>query len=326
MEAEHQACVKEAQASQLAIANLKKEIASAPQSNTFIIEETCTETTVENFIPHEQPNFVEVDIDNISNQMFINPQQFNNHDPANKSNIIQLTLPSNGQPLTADKIKNILGNNENPNVEIMFKTSDGNYITVTDDVLQNLQKDGLQYQVIDEDGRVGEIQELQILGKDQKDGDTNLPKDIQTSNVVSADNFNNFFAAPSGILNDSSTSTSSSNELNFTQDSKMMPNKNSDMPFLTLNPMDIKTTYLAPSVLENAGFPSANRFADESNNEPHNMKEEVLDITDDVVMVAEDGAKSRTSLKFSPDIFFADVTNQDNGGSGKRTACLNQQD
>ncbi|XP_023019054.2 uncharacterized protein isoform X2 [Leptinotarsa decemlineata] len=139
LEAEHQACVKEAQASRLAIANLKKEIASAPQANTFVIEETCMETTVENFIPHHTNfSFVDVDLNAV-----LNGSEYS--DPG-KSNIIQLTLQNGFQGLTADKIKNILGNEANSNVEIMFKTNDGNFVTVTDEVLQNLQKDGLQYQ------------------------------------------------------------------------------------------------------------------------------------------------------------------------------------
>ncbi|XP_019865675.2 uncharacterized protein LOC109594868 isoform X4 [Aethina tumida] len=47
------ACVKEAHASRMALAHLQKEIEAAPLVNSFIIEETCTETTVENFIPNE---------------------------------------------------------------------------------------------------------------------------------------------------------------------------------------------------------------------------------------------------------------------------------
>ncbi|CAH2018582.1 unnamed protein product [Acanthoscelides obtectus] len=57
IEAEHRACVKEAEASRSAIANLTKEIVSAPHANTFIIDETCSETTVENFISHPTVGF-----------------------------------------------------------------------------------------------------------------------------------------------------------------------------------------------------------------------------------------------------------------------------
>lgn len=138
-EAEHQACLKEALASRRAIANLKKEIGIAPQSSTFIIEDTCTETTVENFIPNSgESGFVELDL----NGQIVLPESQQFAPELGKSNIIQLTLPNGEQNLTAEKIKKILGNQANSNVEIMFRTNDGNFVTVTDDVLQNLQKDG----------------------------------------------------------------------------------------------------------------------------------------------------------------------------------------
>lgn len=62
-----------------------------------------------------------------------------------------------------DKIKQILGGDITGNVEIMFKTSDGNFVSVTDEVLQNIAKGALQYQVIDENGLAGEIRELRVL-------------------------------------------------------------------------------------------------------------------------------------------------------------------
>lgn len=53
------ACAKEAAASRLALEALQKELATAPQVNQFVIEESCTETTVENFIPHTEETFIE---------------------------------------------------------------------------------------------------------------------------------------------------------------------------------------------------------------------------------------------------------------------------
>lgn len=331
LEAEHQACVKEAQASRQAIANLKKEIASAPQANTFIIEETCTETTVENFIPHDRQNFVEVDFDSINNQMFINPQQFHNRDTANKSNVIQLTLPNNGQPLTAEKIKDILGNNENSNVEIMFKTSDGSYVTVTDDVLQNLQKDGLQYQVIDEDGRVGEVQELQLLDKDQKDTEEDLPKEIQNTDISSVDSFNNIFGNPSLVFCNSTNSIEEPTDLSLNRkkvnDSESQSTAASDkaIQYLALNTEDIKSTFIAPSINEEDEYQGASSFFSEEDIERSNLKQEILDLNEDKSQIID--VKSRGSLKFSPDIFFADVTNQlnqENEGPERKKLCFSQ--
>lgn len=80
--------------------------------------------------------------------------------------IICFTLgPNLENDTTTDKIKHILGSDLPNNVEIMFKTSDGNFVSVTDEVLQNITKGALQYQVIDENGHAGEIQELRVLDK-----------------------------------------------------------------------------------------------------------------------------------------------------------------
>ncbi|CAH2018581.1 unnamed protein product [Acanthoscelides obtectus] len=149
IEAEHRACVKEAEASRSAIANLTKEIVSAPHANTFIIDETCSETTVENFISHPTVGFG-------AGQVFLPT------DPNVSNNVIQSTIPSSSEELTADKIKDLLGNEANSSVKILFKTSDESFVTVTDEALQNLQKDGLQYQVIGEDEKLGDVQELQL--------------------------------------------------------------------------------------------------------------------------------------------------------------------
>lgn len=69
----------------------------------------------------------------------------------------------NRQTITTDKMKIILGNDPFWNTEIMFKTNEESYVTLIDEVLQNLQKDGLQYQVIDEESRMGELQELHLI-------------------------------------------------------------------------------------------------------------------------------------------------------------------
>lgn len=165
IEAEQQACLKEALASRLAIANLKKEIGASSQPPTFIIEDSCTETTVENFIPTtEGQEYIELDM---NGQLVLPENRTFRAETATKSNVIQLMLQNGEQHWTSDKIKTILENQDNSNVEIMFRTSDGNFVTVTDEMLQTFQKDGLQYQVIDEDGKIGEMRELRLLHKDQ---------------------------------------------------------------------------------------------------------------------------------------------------------------
>lgn len=60
----------------------------------------------------------------------------------------------------AEKIKHMFGQELPSNVEIMFKTSDGNFVNVTDEMLQAITKEALQFQVIDENGQASEIQFL----------------------------------------------------------------------------------------------------------------------------------------------------------------------
>lgn len=154
------ACAKEAAASRLALEALQKELATAPQVNSFVIEETCTETTVENFIPHTDEGFIE-NLNEIPGVEVVNYTDLNN---LNNNPLMQFNVHNPGEP-NADKIKHILGSDLPSNVEIMFKTSDGNFVSVTDEVLQNITKGALQYQVIDENGHAGEIQELRVLDK-----------------------------------------------------------------------------------------------------------------------------------------------------------------
>lgn len=154
------ACAKEAAASRLALEALQKELATAPQVNSFVIEETCTETTVENFIPHTDEGFIE-NLNEIPGVEVVNYTDLNN---LNANPLMQFNVHHPGEP-NSDKIKHILGSDIPSNVEIMFKTSDGNFVSVTDEVLQNITKGALQYQVIDENGHAGEIQELRVLDK-----------------------------------------------------------------------------------------------------------------------------------------------------------------
>ncbi|XP_018321321.1 uncharacterized protein LOC108734319 [Agrilus planipennis] len=176
------ACAKEAAASRLALEALQKELANTPRINSFVIEESCTETTVENFIPHAE----EAIFENLSNMPTIPIQMVGfsnlNNPPVlttATSQMDQKGKETYSDPFVnlsansimklddvSDKIKNILGNEINGNVEIMFRTSDGNFVGVTDDLIQNLSGGGtLQYQVIDENGQLGDVREIQIQGQ-----------------------------------------------------------------------------------------------------------------------------------------------------------------
>ncbi|XP_018561601.1 uncharacterized protein LOC108903788 [Anoplophora glabripennis] len=326
LEAEHQACIKEAHASRLAIANLKKEIASAPQANTFIIEETCTETTVENFIPHpEQSGYVEVDYNNIDNQVFVSPNNFN-QETSKSANMIQLALQNNGQALTADKIKHILGNEVPANVEIMFKTSDGSFVTVTDEVLQNLStKEGLQYQVVDENGQVGEIQELQVLGRDalekiNKINAQDLPKDLSShgsdlSTVTNPEDYiSTHFLEGSQIVFNTSESNptvvdpvSVENPKNFTG-GPVFETADKDMELLALNTEELKPTFPDDSQMKVNGFYD---FGEDLKPAASQLENDMTITVDDKYRLGDltslSPRKTRSSLKFSPDMFFADI-------------------
>ncbi|KAK4881070.1 hypothetical protein RN001_004389 [Aquatica leii] len=179
------ACAKEAAASRLALEALQREIASTPQVSSFVIEESCTETTVKNFIPHTEDTYIENldQIDNVPqlqvvnfddlNNSFVNSQIINLGKTENVNNMIQFGVPPNS---TKDKLKHILGTDIPGNVEIMFRTSEGHFVNVTDDVLQNLSGGSLQYQIVDENGQVGEIRALDVQ-------DQSLPNFEETSNM-----------------------------------------------------------------------------------------------------------------------------------------------
>nr|CAI5843434.1 unnamed protein product [Callosobruchus analis] len=279
------ACVKEAQASRLAIANLKKEIASAPQANTFIIEETCTETTVENFIPHPGVGFGD-------GQVFLPTA------PKVSDNVIQLTIPNNPEELTADKIKDILGNEANSNVEIMFKTSDGSFVSVTDEVLQNLQKDGLQYQVIDEDGRLGEVQELQLT-KDNING-------AEKCRPLIPEAFDLF-----GATQTDSTEITIEPCKVVEQDTALINPKNVEI--LSLDSEDLNDSYSIENDLLTAY----------TEKEADQLKDEIqlMDEKGNLASTVSTSPKADSSLKFSPDMFFADVIGEGSATRNKRI-CL----
>ncbi|KAJ8917206.1 hypothetical protein NQ315_012698 [Exocentrus adspersus] len=310
LEAEHQACIKEAHASRLAIANLKKEIASAPQANTFIIEETCTETTVENFIPHtEQSGFVEVDYNNIDSQVFVSNNNFNQQQPSKSSSLLQLALQNNGQALTADKIKHILGNEVPSNVEIMFKTSDGSFVTVTDEVLQNLStKEGLQYQVVDENGQIGEVQELQVLGRESLDK-INCQDPKTATQITNPEEFisTHFLDAEQIVFNSNPSGQDTLPSMSMDTSSKSFrieSNESSkDIEMLTLHEEELKPKFTESHPSEENVVKVGNYY-DFVDGSIELKPTKCENSTDDKYVSPRN---TRSLLKFSPDMFFADI-------------------
>lgn len=190
------ACAKEAAASRLALEVLQKELANTSQVSSFVIEDSCTETTVENFIPHSEDTYLE----NLShleavplhvvNYTELNPSvlatgQIINQPP--KNSILHYGSEAEKQVTSVEKLKHMLGEDIPTNVEIMFKTSEGNFVNVTEEVLENITRGSLQYQVIDENGHAGEVQEIRMGEKhsliEQKnnifDSNENVPEEIE---------------------------------------------------------------------------------------------------------------------------------------------------
>nr|CAH7723625.1 unnamed protein product [Callosobruchus chinensis] len=279
IEAEHLACLKEAQASQLAIANLKKEIASAPQASTSIIEETCTETTVENFIPHSSVGFGD-------------------------GNVVQLAFPNNSEELTADKIKDILGNEVNSNVEIMFKTSDGNFVTVTDEVLQDLQKDGLQYQVIDEDGRLGELQELQLTKDKINSTEKSRPLIPETFDLFGSaqTDYEDMTIEPGKVVD---------------QNSAFIDSKN--LQILSLDSEDLERPFKITPMGNDSYLIENNLLTTYTEKETDTLKDEIqmMDEEGHIASSVDTSPKAEGTLKFSPDMFFADMTDEESSTCDK---------
>ncbi|KAL1491872.1 hypothetical protein ABEB36_012401 [Hypothenemus hampei] len=157
-----QACVKEAQASKLALANLQQAIASNPQANNFIIEDTCTETTVENFIPSAEAESLVKVLNSNDNSMFLPISIAPKQSQATQDN-------QQMQSLNSNKLKYILDAGTPTNIEIMYKDAEGNYMPVNAEVFKNLSnKDGLQFQVVDENGHTSEFQEFETIHKIEK--------------------------------------------------------------------------------------------------------------------------------------------------------------
>lgn len=138
--------------------------------SSFVIEESCTETTVENFIPHTDETFIDnlnhiegvplqvVNYDELNNSILTASQMINIEKPECANNAVQFGV--RGNP-SKEKLKRILGTNLPGNIEIMYRTNDGNFVNVTADVFQNLTGDTLQYQIVDEHGQIRELRELQ---------------------------------------------------------------------------------------------------------------------------------------------------------------------
>ncbi|XP_049820178.1 uncharacterized protein LOC109594868 isoform X2 [Aethina tumida] len=142
------ACVKEAHASRMALAHLQKEIEAAPLVNSFIIEETCTETTVENFIPNELQI---MDYSNF-NSMYVHDPYIGGKKP---TNIMQLPNTQN------------LGEDIRSSLELLYR-NDGSILALDKKNLQNFPKNCLSYQIVDENSnQIDDMQRVQILNNCQ---------------------------------------------------------------------------------------------------------------------------------------------------------------
>ncbi|KAB0800445.1 hypothetical protein PPYR_06185 [Photinus pyralis] len=162
------ACAKEAAASRLALEALQREIASTPQVGSFVIEESCTETTVENFIPHTDETYSEhldhdknvpelqvMNFQDLSNSTFVNTQMIDMEKTQAVGSIMQFDM-------STDKLQHMLGAEVPTNLEIMFRTSEGQLVNITEEQFHNLSDGTLQYQFVDEDGQLSEVRQLQV--------------------------------------------------------------------------------------------------------------------------------------------------------------------
>lgn len=307
------ACAKEAHASRMALAHLQKEIATTSQVNSFIIEESCTETTVENFIPHADDSCIDV-------TKTVQPVQlidytdasggFNCNSTLNaKKNLLQFAT-QNPQELMSDKLKTIFGADSQSDIEIIFKTNDGNFVTVNDEVLQNISKGGLQYQIVDEDGHVGEIQDLKpATEKMDSHHGIEIIKDFMRSAKISSSAPSTTCSGGSIIINDGmeneheaipgfkvgqSTLTSTDSEFADRKPIQFMLIDNGDFHdgIIDTYPHPIKIT----TEKESTDLSKHLNAEDFSSFSTVGERDSSMDF-------------DKSALKFSPDIFFADPSN-----------------
>nr|CAH7747293.1 unnamed protein product [Callosobruchus chinensis] len=176
----------------------------------------------------------------------------------------------------------------------MFKTSDGNFVTVTDEVLQDLQKDGLQYQVIDEDGRLGELQELQLT-KDKIDS-------TEKSRPLIPETFDLFGSAQTDY-EDITIEPGTVGD----QNSAFIDSKN--LEILSLDSEDGNDSYS----IEN------NLLTAYTEKETAKLKDEIqmMDEKGNIASSVDTRPKAESTLKFSPDMFFADMTDEESSTCDK---------
>ncbi|CAH1961379.1 unnamed protein product [Acanthoscelides obtectus] len=258
--AEGQVCVEKTEDSRLATA--KKEIASASQANTSIMEKACTESSVKKF-PHPTAGFG-------AGQAFLPT------DPIGSNNVIDLTMPSSSE----ERTPYLFGNEANSIVEIMFKTSDGSLVPVTDELLQNLQKDGLQYQVMDEDGKLGEVHELQLTKDMTNAAAGNIPLLLETLDL-----FGNAQTDSADITNEPCKAEDNAGAL-IDQNNVAIP---------SLDTEELNESYSIENLLLNA---YAEMQPDHSE-----VEMQMMDVKGSIPATASTDQKEDPSLDFSPDMF-----------------------
>nr|CAH7723630.1 unnamed protein product [Callosobruchus chinensis] len=176
----------------------------------------------------------------------------------------------------------------------MFKTSDGNFVTVTDEVLQDLQKDGLQYQVIDEDGRLGELQELQLTKDKINSTEKSRPLIPETFDLFGSaqTDYEDMTIEPGKVVD---------------QNSAFIDSKN--LQILSLDSEDLNDSYL----IEN------NLLTTYTEKETDTLKDEIqmMDEEGHIASSVDTSPKAEGTLKFSPDMFFADMTDEESSTCDK---------
>ncbi|KAK9875536.1 hypothetical protein WA026_007925 [Henosepilachna vigintioctopunctata] len=238
---------------------------------------------------------------------YTNPEQsFNSAIGNSKQNMLQFANIQNTPGYTSDKLKNIFEGESPSNIEIIFKTSDGNFVTVNDEVLQNISKGGLQYQIVDENGHVSEIQDFKPLERSQTQQNLDMLKEFMKSTKISGNDVAQTVCENVSVSSEP-TATESVNVIDDkTEISAVLPggpeidDDRKPIQFMLLDNGDFDSNMLAPftqaiKICEDKSFPDCPELSRQ------------VDV-DEVSDFDHSTSCDKSSLKFSPDIFFADST------------------
>lgn len=143
-------------------------------TNLFVIEDACTEATVQtsltsqydeesNTIPSQDQSLIRNEIPNTPTSIAIAEayklQTMNNKISKDEKSVMD---PSKNDKCS-EKLKEcfqILQNDIPTEYPILYKTSDGSYMNVTNEMIKNLAQSGaIHYQVVHDDGHLGDLQQ-----------------------------------------------------------------------------------------------------------------------------------------------------------------------